>query len=414
MASTSYLVDKLSTEIRLHIYGFLLGCSDYAKRPGPDVDSDKLISITLAATCRRIHDEVLGLFYDTKTVRLTVTELDVALSADSFTSFTRCVQLIDCVHAPSPAALRNVLYKTLLLPKIKAVTIAADCLAYGEGLVRKEVSRDDNDEDDEEYDEEPLAYEDVIKGSQKTVRQFAEHADLGKVVCVDVGRYKLSGIFERVEILHTKLLRMWPAVVATPDDYDAFALARDQIEEWDIYGGHNRSSVIAWSSHTSLQLWVGLLQASILADRTNWDYSCAPASYGLEAFLLSVKLFDPRGKEMPDFRVVPIRKLNAQCDPDLLDFWTEFLALNIATYREFNEMSDEEPTWEDARPHWCDLEGGEPVGLIKSKQNKRRKEAMDRRMAEDLDGFHAMLERQKHSMIGGKQQGGPDVSGTVG
>ncbi|KAK5736506.1 hypothetical protein LTR17_007324 [Elasticomyces elasticus] len=369
MAVISYLVDKLSIEIRLYIYGFVLGCSDYAKRPGPDDYPNKLISTTLAATCRRIHDEVLELFYDTKTVRLTVTELDTALSTDSFTSFARCVQLVDCVCTPSPAKWRNVLYKTLSLPKIKAVTIAADCLAYGEGLVKKEIT--DEDWWDRRDDEPEMPdYQDVTPGSQMTVRRFARQVGLGEVVCIDMGRYKLSGAFEKVQVLHTKLLRMWPAVAATPKDYDAFAVAKALIEEWDIHDARIRQYT----------------QEDVAYGHPRYKYR----RYRPGVFLESIKSIPGYiGFKRPDMDV-PIHNLNANHDHALLEFWTEQISLNIATCRDPVDTAGE-PLYVDARPHWCELEGGEPIGIIKGRQNKIRSADISASSAKSTEFINAVL-----------------------
>ncbi|KAK3665991.1 hypothetical protein LTR22_002993 [Elasticomyces elasticus] len=391
MASTSYLVDKLSTEIRLYIYGCVLGCSDYAKRSGDSDDPSEVISTALAATCRRIHDEVLELFYDTKTMRLTVTELDTALSTDSFTSFARCVQLIDCVRTPSPAKLRNVLYKTLLLPRIKVVTIAADCLAYGENLVKKEIT--DEDWWDRRDDEPDMPdYQDVTPGSQMSVRRFMRKIGLGEVVCIDMGRYRLSGAFEKVQILHTKLLRMWPEVAATPEGYDAFAVAKGLIEEWDIHDARHCSAVLAWVAHTSLQLFVGLLEASAYETLQGEELSFDDPDYKYkkyrpEVFMESMKIvpgyLDFRPK---DLLSVPVHKLSAHQDPALLEFWTEQISLNIATCRDPVETS-EEPLYVDARPHWCELEGGEPIGIIKGRQDKIRSAEISASLAKSTERF---------------------------
>ncbi|KAK4961930.1 hypothetical protein LTR10_002423 [Elasticomyces elasticus] len=396
MASTSYLVDRLSAEIRRHIYGFVLGCSDFAKRPGPDDYPNKSISITLAATCRKIHDEVLELFYDTRTIRLTVIELDDVLTADSFTSYARCVQLIDCVRTPSPAKLRNVLYKTLLLPKIKAVTIAADCLAYGEGLVKKEITDEDwwTRRDDEP---EMPDYQDVTLGSQMIGRRFARQAGLGEVTCVDMGRYKLTGAFEKVQVLHTKLLRMWPAVAATPKDYDAFAIAKALIEEWDIHDTRTPSAVLTWVAHTSLKLFVGLLQASKTGNYTKEDVAHGDPRYKYRwycpvVFMQSIKSIPGymESRLPKDFMHVPIHTLGAHHDSALLEFWTEQLSLNIATCREPVETA-EEPLYLDARPHWCELEGGEPIGIIKGRQDKLRSAEISASLAKSTEWINEML-----------------------
>lgn len=80
---------------------------------------------------------------------------------------------------------------------------------------------------------------------------------LGEAVCVNIGRFQLRGRFSHIQIVHRKLVKMWPGVASTPEDYDVYA---DVLGLTNLHGEciFEMFNVAAWAAHTSLRRWVGL------------------------------------------------------------------------------------------------------------------------------------------------------------
>jgi hypothetical protein len=112
---------------------------------------------------------------------------------------------------------------------------------------------------------------------------------LGDATCVDIGRSQLSGTFSQIHIVNRKLVKMWPNVASTPEDYDVYAdvLGLDSVNDRCILSMCNG---VAWAAHTSLRRWVGLYDElvhapldPILVDKTDEQRAL------LDRFVLSTR-----------------------------------------------------------------------------------------------------------------------------
>lgn len=95
---------------------------------------------------------------------------------------------------------------------------------------------------------------------------FGHRAGLGRIMCTDIGRYQLHGDLSHVQILNSTSSELWPAVRATPDDYDGFDDARAILSSLQAsVFVHNAP---AWVSQTSLRCWVNIQQQYLEMQRS--------------------------------------------------------------------------------------------------------------------------------------------------
>ncbi|KAK5112999.1 hypothetical protein LTR85_011021 [Meristemomyces frigidus] len=371
MATSNYFLDKLSAETRVTIYGFLFDSSEHVIRtrndgvsdtrpavedvrrivhglPRQEAVQDTMIESAIFAVNKHISAEALETFYNAKTVRLTFEQLggDGGVCGGSrmdYLNFVRRVEVVDCIGKfPEAEDVRERLLRPSLrmaqgLPRLTSITILTDCLAYVSEV------------------QTPI-----------TVARFAQYAGLGEVVCTDVGRFTLQGELHSVKLANSKLLKMWPSVVDMPEDYDAWLEARNIVRKWN-FGGVEEVIQMAWASHTSLRLWVGLSEQAVAA--VGLDKAWPPPDndpdsdyarwHDLVSWTVSISSGNsirstPQGA---DGARVPLHKLGPQHDPATLTWATEFLAMNIETYYAQNDKRDYQTT----RVCWPELEGRQCV-----------------------------------------------------
>ncbi|KAK5123803.1 hypothetical protein LTR85_002439 [Meristemomyces frigidus] len=256
MASSSSSIDKLPVEIRVQIYEYIYGSSTFARRMRdkaahkvqPRHADGRLVLFAPATVITRAFDtaiftvnkkmsaEALEMFYSKKTIRITFAQLHHDRDKD-YQALLHEIEIIDCTQAlrspagfaaqPSKNLVQAGLRIALNLPKMRSVTVHSDSLGYVPDL------------------RESMA-----------VVEWANAAELGGVVCEDIGLYRLLGSYAGVKVVNSKLRKMWPDVASTPVGYDALQEARNVYMQWDV--GASVPDLMAWASQTSLQIWVGL------------------------------------------------------------------------------------------------------------------------------------------------------------
>lgn len=226
-------------------------------------DSERAIQTSLLSVCRLVKAEAIEVLYDTKLLRGWPIDLDVVLESYDVYSRVRHVEitgLLDCTtsrnsydHANHSRHLRDFLERLQRLPRVRSILILSDCLTA-----------------------EPRATIDTWV----SVMEFVQDAGLGPATCVDVGRYQLHGKFKNIQIVNSKLIKMWQAVRDTPEDYDGVQDALAIID--GLQSSIDVPNVPTWASHTSLRCWVDI-QQQFLALRVSgeWDLLKEKASTGV-------------------------------------------------------------------------------------------------------------------------------------
>jgi hypothetical protein len=174
-----------------------------------------------------------------------------------------------------------------------------------------------------------------------TVQDFTDQTHLGNATCVDIGRFQLNGRFSHVQVVHRKLVKMWPDVVSTPDDYDVYT---DVLAVIKANGSSLRMpNVPIRAAQTSLRRWVGIFQEVF-----RWLYSAIPDARLAEldaeqktiliqfqrtlmfttynAIETSINIWEDRARGRP------LKTLGPGDDPALLAWATDLLSVNITAY----------------------------------------------------------------------------------
>lgn len=331
-----YFTDKLSAELRIHIYKLVFGPGERAQRapaarrlqeeatPSEESEDDtddiqivtedithltdlvppielQPIHTNIFAVNRLIHDESIEAFYNNKIISATFGDFDRLLRLEYPCRLFRDIEIVACNFGWRAEYLRGLLRATRGLPRLRSFTILSDSLTCTGPL-----------ED------------------QTTVRQFVEQHDLGDgLLCTDVGRYKLGGEFSKIAIVNKKLLQMWSGVRDTPDKFDAIQEVRKLVDAAEV--STSEINLMGWATHTSLRLWVGMVQRYF--DRLEPGIMQAPdvevpprEESQLTAFWhsCSTNLSVPRDK--------PLYQLDSTDNPKLLEQITEMLSINLQSY----------------------------------------------------------------------------------
>lgn len=230
--SSSKFLDKFSPEIRTIIYGHVFGPSKVIT-PYRDLLAQDEVHTSIPATNRLVYAEAIEVLYSEKIIRSTIDQLYGLFDDGAFMTLARHVQIDDSLHqyATSSPKFLKALKHLRALPRLRSAVILSDCLSEA-GV---------NDIED-----------------SVSVQEFALKAGLGCPTCVDIGRYQLQDDFGHLQIVHYGLIRLWPRVRATPDDYNGFddpmaILASLQVSLLV-------TNVPIWASHTSLGCWVDVQQ----------------------------------------------------------------------------------------------------------------------------------------------------------
>lgn len=196
----------------------------------PEVYTNALVDTSILRTNKEIRSEVLDMLYRNRIVRGSISELNTLLRDAEFRDLVRSIEIDDHFSAFQPhQSAHDLLAEIGELSQIRSTTILSDRFAFTRHNGRSYV----------------------------TVREFATMTHLGEAICVDIGRFRLRGNFNHVQIVHHKLVKMWPHVVSTPEDYDVYAdvLGLDGGDDRCIFSMFNG---VAWAAQTSLRRWVRL------------------------------------------------------------------------------------------------------------------------------------------------------------
>ncbi|PPJ51976.1 hypothetical protein CBER1_10699 [Cercospora berteroae] len=372
-ADSCSFLDKLSAEIRVQIYGHVFReadhvqtgasyrCKHYNHREEGDEPTEafveqSFIESPIMATNKQIHGEAVDTFYNEKIIRLTFTQLDVALGAlasgnsrsldkTRYMEMARHIEIVQCKSARRDSVQRC-LARLHLLPRLKSFTVLTEFLTT------------------------------VGPPSEHyTAQQWAADMGLSGLVCVDIGKFdfKDDSKLAKVQLLNSKLVRMWPAVKSTPEDYDPVKEVARLRKEWAMSA--SVSNLYSWASHTSLRLWVAMHEALVVyaADKEAGD-DTANQDLGDDHFIDWMRSTVQRGPSFTHFVNRPrggisTHVLGPQHDPARLEAATELLAMNITSYRLHAEDLEEGFPFRItyASPSWPEL-GGVDIGAERSEQ----------------------------------------------
>lgn len=270
---------KLPPELRNRIYGYVFGAGGVMK---PDIscsaragwanqwdidrydndddddfwdyhDPNLNVQTSLLSVCQVVKDEAIEVLYDTRIIRGEPIDLDVMLESHDVQSRVRRIEITrfqNCIsyrnrydHTLHSKHLRDLLERLQRLPRLHSILILSDCLTA-----------------------KPYSMVD----SWVSVTNFVQEAELGPATCVGIGKYQLHEKFKHVQIVNSELVKMWPAVRDTPEDYngveDAVAIIDGLQSSIDV------PNVSAWGSHTSLRCWVDIQQRFLaLKVSGEWD-----------------------------------------------------------------------------------------------------------------------------------------------
>ena len=375
LSTSSLLTEKLSAEMRIMIYQHLFGAGKYAKLiesqgksnetdGGKEEEgqqssegevshaADMKLSTSIFAVNKQLHDEALEAFYNNKTIRVSFQQLSRLVQSSNAAYFVRHIEITNCADA-TPLEVHQLLQAAVKLPRLRSITILSDYLSR------------------------------TVHGSHHMeVRSFAEICSFGNVVCTDIGRYEIQGPLAAVKFAHSKILKMWPNVASTPDNFDVFAEIKKVSHEWEITDDP-AINIESWASHSSLRIWVALWQKAVEyaakdmelppllsedSPRTNfslsnWTYHC---------------ISDPQG----GLQLLPTHERGAvaihQRGPDhrneVLEYVTEAISMNINAYYRASIGDGGALISSLDKPRWAELgEGSLGVEEMQEQQEAYKK-----------------------------------------
>jgi hypothetical protein len=337
MASLGAL-NEMPPELRILIYQGIFGPTqvitpikgakaklrgDQLLQPGAKALFEKShIHTRILGTNKTIYREAVHILYHKRTVRGNIGQLYDLLPSQTFRENVKMIEVDDCTEfflvtckfGPTLLRLQG-------LPRNPSIVILSDflCLA-GTGL------------------------------GCHTVREFAMKEHLGEVSCIDVGKFSLSGMFKDIQIINRRLVKMWPEVMNTPNDYNARS---------DILALINASPlalqllrVPAWAAQTSLRRWIGL--ADVLTLGPGDLENLVESLEGEERTLLSRFLasMGPTTAPLPRRSLSTLRPGDS---PDTLEEATNFISINMAGY--YAETYTNRPM-KILAAHWATTDGG--------------------------------------------------------
>ena len=273
----------------------------------------------ILAASKKIQGEALDVLYRDRTVRASIHQLGRLSRNDVFRDLVRWIEIDDYFMAFQTPRFADKMLVGLQRdsPQVRSITILSDKFAFTQYKGRTYI----------------------------TVREFATMMHLGEAVCVGIGRFQLRGRFSHVQIVHRKLVQMWPNVASTPEDYDVFADVL-QLPSFNDDRTFSMFNVGAWAAHTSLRRWVGLYDEFL---RVGVDLGPYLTGMNYEQrllfgrFVLSLRGLQHTypGSSIPShadyvhqrrMRNRPMNKLGPSDGPEMLAWATDVLSVNIAAF----------------------------------------------------------------------------------
>lgn len=307
----------------------------------PEVYVKAPVHTSILATNKRIHSEALDTLYRERVVRGSITEFKTLLHNAGFRDHVRRIEIYDYFQAFRNHRFAHMLLAWIqTLPQIRSTTILSDRFAFTQHNRRSYI----------------------------TVCEFAAMMQLGEAVCVNIGRFELRGRFSHIRIVHRKLVKMWPDVASTPEDYDVYA---DVLGLTNLHGEciFEMFNVALWAAHTSLRRWVGLYDELLRGH------------FGLDPYLLGksneqlallgrfvhshrgLQHLNP-GSSIPSYaryvheskaRHRLVKMLRPSDGPEMLTWATDLLSVNITAF--YPSQADDRQAYLQ-RTHWADTDGG--------------------------------------------------------
>jgi hypothetical protein len=307
----------------------------------PEVYIKAPVHTSILATNKTIYTEALDMLYRVKLVRGSITQFTSLLRSATFRDLVRAIEIDDhFVVFQNHPGMQRMLQQLQGLVQNRSTTILSDRFAIAQHNGRSYI----------------------------TVREFATLMHLGEASCVDIGRFQLSGKFGSIHIVHRKLVKMWPNVMDTPEEYDVYADLLGVVHN-DISSFPVMQNVPAWAAQTSLRRWVGLYNELICADFNLGAYlesknaeqrslltrflrstrGLATSHNGRLLLTYSILMSECRSRNMR------LNMLRPGEDPEMLARATDILSLNIAAY--FARRDD---LRRDSLclAHWAEADGG--------------------------------------------------------
>jgi hypothetical protein len=247
MEAQSAFLEKLSPETRLSIYSHVFGPSLVIKPSGSDTalgmkarspedtvylqETETHLNPSILATSKFIYNEALPVLYKDKIVRGTTRDFEQLLENSDFTERARHIKIADCISTYRDADFHAILCRLQSLPKLRSLAILSDCL-----------------------------YSFCQNGRSRLcmIPRFCEEANLGEATCVAIGRYQLHSKFSKCQLVHRRLVQLWPGVKSTPADYDPFQDFECMRAKWPPRG--NSQDFARWYLQTSLRCWIGMAE----------------------------------------------------------------------------------------------------------------------------------------------------------
>lgn len=308
-----------------------INLGDHLLQPGAiTVGTKPPIHTSILATCKTIHTEALDVLYGDRTIRADITQFWALVSTATFRFHVRRVEIDDWINGYRHPVFIQTLLQMHALPGIRSIIILCDSLTLNH----------------------------VTSDGFMSVPNVARSSGLGDVICVDVGRYQLMGRLSRIEIVHRRLVEMWPSVTSTPDDYDTVTEVLALIEASPLKLG--MCNVPIWAAQTSLCRWVGLFDkvSRMFSGRSLLSDMKKEEQVLLVRFHTSTRAMlyrDHNGNMTGLHRTNLLKELKPGDDPAILSWATELLAMNIASYR-----SEYSPPHQQhvSIAHWAEVDGG--------------------------------------------------------
>lgn len=187
-----------------------------------------------------------------------------------------------------------------------------------------------------------------------TARMVAEREYLGGIICTDIGRFAfLDERLRKIEIVHTKLLKLWPSVKTTPTTFDPIDEIQQKLAPLQLEDDYRNAKTK--ELHRSLRLWVGLWQAardyqsSSIGTLLDWRRHCV-----LETFFLTMS-YRNMNWSYGDLDIL-VRDMGPRDNPLILEWVTDVISENMAVCWLPASMEGEAMA---TTPHWAELEDDE-------------------------------------------------------
>lgn len=236
---------KLPPELRNRIYGHVFGPSRAVNIVRPcwegywesqfEYPVGNVGHTSLFAVNRFVKAEAMDVLYGTKVVRGNDLNLQDMLGSHDVAGRVRSIEMTGCLFARHSDV--NAAYFSSILRRLRGLS----------GLRSLVILSDDLSSIVDPSSDAPIP-----------VMDFVKTVEIGPAMCTDIGQYRLHGEFEGVQIVNRKLVEMWPAVRATPEDYsgldDALAIMAS-LQAWV-----KAPNIPTWASHSSLRCWVDIQQ----------------------------------------------------------------------------------------------------------------------------------------------------------